>query len=203
EVEALLQLFATHDIPVPMPPSGGFALRPTGRLNLVTLLERTRPKLVLELGRGSSTVWIATVLRSLGAARVVAVDHLDVYADQTRAALTMHGLDDVAEVRCAPLQELDLLGQSSDWYDLALFEDLQDVDLLVVDGPPKSTGPHARRPAFGALEHRLADSAWIVVDDAHRADEAKMAKGWVDQAPGLTYAFSPLPGQILLTYHRA
>src|SRR5690606_25486633 len=54
EVEALLQLFRKVEPVAPMPSSGHWALNPTELLELWSVIERTRPRLVLELGSGTS-----------------------------------------------------------------------------------------------------------------------------------------------------
>lgn len=202
ETEALLQLYRGGDVGVPMPPAGGFALRPTGLLNLVSLIERVRPALVVELGSGTSTIWVATILRKLGRGRLVSFDHLEDYAERTRGLLRLHQLDDVAEVRCAQLRPVDLGDAKSDWYDANQFQDVCDIDLLVVDGPPKSVGEFARRPALPMLQSRLSNGAWIVVDDAGRKDEVRMVAGWLEDTPSLTRRLSLVGDQILLTYER-
>src|SRR5690606_10445060 len=90
EVEALLQLHGKVEPRAPMPPSGKTALNPTGLLQLCALVERLRPKLVLELGSGTSSVWLGYMLERHGG-RLVTVDHHAAFAAETRARLQRHG----------------------------------------------------------------------------------------------------------------
>jgi len=201
EVEALVQLFQGFTPRAPMPSSGGFALNPTDLLDLLHLVRTRKPRLVLELGSGTSTVWIAYALQEIGG-RLVSLDHDPEYAAKTRAALTAHGLTDVAEVREAPLQPVVLDGRSFPWYDMTALADLRGVDLLLIDGPPEKTGPDARYPAMRVLEDRLADAATVVFDDAHRHDEQAALRKWVETIEGLTPEGEALGRHAVLSYKR-
>ncbi|MET0425324.1 MAG: class I SAM-dependent methyltransferase [Actinoplanes sp.] len=201
EVEALAQLFGGFTPRAPMPSSGGFALNPTDLLDLLHLIRTRRPRLVLELGSGTSSVWIAYALEQLGG-RLVSLDHDPGYAARTREALAAHGLTGVAEVRDAPLRPVDLDGRSFPWYDTAALTDLDGVDLLLIDGPPAKTGPDARYPAMRVLEDRLADAATVVFDDANREDEQAAMRRWVETIEGLTPEGETLGRHAVLSYRR-
>jgi predicted O-methyltransferase YrrM len=201
EVEALLQLFQGFTARAPMPSSGGFALNPTDLLDLLHLVRTRKPKLILELGSGTSTVWLAYALQETGG-RLVSLDHEAGYAAKTREALAEHGLTDVAEVREAPLRPVVLDGRTFPWYDVESCADLSDVDLLVIDGPPEKTGPDARYPAMRVLESRLADEATILLDDANRTDEQAALRKWVETIEGLTQEGEALGRHAVLSYRR-
>jgi predicted O-methyltransferase YrrM len=201
EVEALLQLFRGFAPQAPMPPSGGFALNPTDLLDLLHLIRTRQPRLVLELGSGTSTVWIAYALAKSGG-KLVSLDHDAGYAEKTRIALAAHGLGEVAEVRDAPLRPVVLDGRTFPWYDVSAVADLHEVDLLLIDGPPEKTGKDARYPAMRVLEDRLADSATVVFDDAHRQDEAEALRKWVETIEGLTEEGEALGRHAVLAYRR-
>jgi predicted O-methyltransferase YrrM len=185
-----------------MPSSGGFALNPTDLLDLLHLVRTRKPRLVVELGSGTSTVWMAYLMQQIGG-KLISLDHDHGYAEKTRAALAQHGLTEVAEVRDAPLRPVVLDGRTFPWYDVDALADLSDVDLLVIDGPPEKTGPDARYPALRVLEKQLADEATILFDDAHRpAEQAALAK-WLDTIEGLTREGEALGRHAVLSYRRA
>jgi predicted O-methyltransferase YrrM len=163
---------------------------------------RTRqPKLVLELGSGTSTVWLAYALEKSGG-RLVSLDHDPGYAEKTRAMLAAHGLTEVAEVRDAPLRPVLLDGRSFPWYDTDALTDVRAVDLLLIDGPPEKTGPDARYPAMRVLEDKLADAATVVFDDAHRHDEQQALRKWVETIEGLTEEGEAPGRHAVLSYRR-
>jgi predicted O-methyltransferase YrrM len=185
EVEALLQLYAKVDPRQPMPPSGRWALNPQSLLNLFTLVRRQRPRVVVELGSGTSTVWIgyalAAAAESTRPAQLISLDHDESFAEQSQASARLHA-EAIAptEVRFAPLKTVHLGDEDYRWYDPAALADVRDIDLLIVDGPPGGTGPLARYPALPLLADRLTDGAVIVLDDATRDDEKKIIDRWLE-----------------------
>jgi predicted O-methyltransferase YrrM len=201
EVEALLQLFAGLEPRAPMPSSGGWALDPTSLLEISFLVRRAQPKTVLELGSGTSTVWMAYVLEKTGG-RLISFEHDAEYAERTRLLLSTHGLGHVAEVRHAPLRPLVIAGEEFKWYDLDAFADLSDIDLLVVDGPPGATGPVARLPALHVLEDKLSAAASVVLDDIERPDEQDIVRRWTESVAGLVREREIFSRQAVLTYTR-
>jgi predicted O-methyltransferase YrrM len=186
QVEALLQLFARIKPRTGMPSSGGWAMDATNILNLLDVVERTHPQLIVELGGGTSSVWLGYVLEILGSGRLVSIDQDPHYAALTRAQVRRHGLEQVVEVRIATLVESPIPGHETTWYDPAVFDDLEDIDLLLVDGPTKATGPMSRYPALPVLEKRLSSRAVVVLDDAHRPDEKELVMRWLAESPALS-----------------
>jgi predicted O-methyltransferase YrrM len=201
EVEALVQLFQHFTPRAPMPSSGDFALNPTDLLELLHLIRTRQPRLVVELGSGTSSVWIAYALEPFGG-RLISLDHHADYAAKTRAALATHALTGVAEVRDAPLSPLSLDGKTFQWYDVSALADLRDIDMLVVDGPPEATGPDARFPALFVLEPKLADTATIVFDDVNRQDEQAALRRWTETFDGLAREREVLGRHAVLSYAR-
>lgn len=201
EVEALLQLYRGMEPRAPMPPAGKTALNPTGLLQLCALVERLQPKLVLELGSGTSSVWLAYMLERYHG-RLITVDHHSAFAAETRVRLRRHGLADIAEVRDAHLKPVKVDGQSYQWYDTAAFAGLTGIDLLVVDGPPANSGPHARYPAFPLLEEQLSAHATVVLDDVSRQDEQEIVRQWTQSVSGLETEQGTIGNLAVLTYAR-
>jgi predicted O-methyltransferase YrrM len=140
---------------------------------------------VVELGSGTSTVWLAYALEQTGG-RIVSLDHDPHYAQNTREMLRAHGLDQVAEVRDAPLAPITVREADFRWYDTGALSDLNDIDLLLVDGPPGSIGPLSRYPALSVLRPRLAAGATVVLDDLSREDEQETLRRWVYEDCTLT-----------------
>ncbi|MGA5302942.1 O-methyltransferase [Nucisporomicrobium flavum] len=202
EIEAMFQLFGEFTPRAPMPSSGDFALNPTELLDLLHIVRLRRPQLVVELGSGTSTVWLAYALEKLGG-RLVSLDHDADYAGRTREQLDAHGLSGVAEVRTAPLSDIVVDGKSYRWYDVEKLADLRDIDLLLIDGPPTATGPDARYPAMHALESRLAPVATVVLDDANRPDEQDAVRRWTENITGLTAEPQRLGRHVVMSYSRS
>ncbi|WP_172172239.1 O-methyltransferase [Brevibacterium sp. CT2-23B] len=186
QVEAAIQLLDRVDSSEQRyPESGGFAMNPDSLLLLSDLILRHRPKRILELGSGTSTIWTGTFARAVGA-KVVSLEHLDRYRELTGQMIADFDLTEVVDLRLAPLREVDVDGTTAQWYDEQALRGIDDIDLLVVDGPPESSGPAPRYPAFPILRERLTGGALIVVDDFHREQEAQMVETWQKNHPSLT-----------------
>lgn len=178
QTQALTWLSAQVETAWPLPPLTGWAATPELAAWVVALIRETKPRTVVELGSGSSTVLIAHLLQEQGG-RLVSLDHDAAYAEQTRKNLAIRGLQ--AEVLDAPLRPLTLDGRERTWYDLSGLDLPETVDLLLVDGPPHTSHPQARYPAVPAFADRLSEGAVVVLDDAGRPDEKASVAAWCER----------------------
>ncbi len=201
ETEALLQLFREFEPRAPMPSSGRWAMDPTRLLEVLFLIGRKLPKVVLELGSGTSSIWIAYALEKDGG-RLISVDHKTEFADRTKSLLHLHDVSHLAEVRLAELRQLNIKGEEFPWYDVDAFRDINEIDLLLVDGPPGSLGEMARYPALHVLESQLASNAVVILDDADRPDEQGIVQRWITEVAGLRKEREIFSGLTVLTYCR-
>ena len=177
QTQALLQLHGQFAPTAPLPAVAGWAMEPTALVELVNVISRLRPQLVLECGSGTSTLWIAYALRRNGRGRVVALDHQEEYATASSRVIAEHGLTEWAQVQHAPLVPTGTPRGEMPWYSADL-TGLDTIELLVVDGPPQATGELARYPALPVVADRLAPDARILVDDANRPDEVAALHVW-------------------------
>lgn len=184
QTQALLYLNAQLDTSQPLPSLGGAALMPDSAALLVGLIIEHRPRLIVELGSGVSTVVCAHALRQLGAGRIISLDHDATYANTTRQNLATHHLEDWAEVRHAPIESTSIDGADWQWYATSQLPTDQPVDLLIVDGPPKKIQDLARYPAARLLFDRLAPECTILVDDTNRRDEREIVRRWSQELDG-------------------
>lgn len=162
----------------PLPYFTRWSSSPALAARLIGLIKTNRPKRIVELGSGVSTLVMAYAARQAGVGEITSLDHDAVYADITRRNLTAHGLSDIARVLDAPLIDVQTSRGRRTWYDVAALADLKDIDLLIVDGPPRKSGPDARWPAFDLLQSRLAPGAIVVLDDTVRRDEKASVDSW-------------------------
>lgn len=161
------------------------ALRPSGLVTVLNEIWFRRPRLVLELGSGMSTIVTGRLLRELGTGLLLAVEHDDAWADRVQAQLRREGLTDRASVVHAPLRTCEQSWDGSKWYDETALDAALDaagdpIEVLVVDGPPawQIGAGHARFPALDVLAHRLAPGAAVVLDDIERAGEQEVLERW-------------------------
>lgn len=189
QTEALVSLTAALDPVAPLPPTRGWAASPDFLRCVVESVFRKRPRLVVELGSGVSTIVVSYALKRLGQGKLLSLDHEADYAAATRARLGQHGLTDVAQVIHAPLRSVDVNGQSHIWYETSELSLPCAIDILVVDGPPTSVQSLARFPALALFAASLAPDGEVFLDDGHREDEQAVVRRWVAE---LGFAAEPL-----------
>ncbi len=161
-------------------PHQGFEITGEEAAFLFQLIRRLRPKLVMELGGGSSTILFAAALRANGAGRLISVEHDEEHAKRTAQLLEQAELAGWVQPVMAPLVECRVGDQAFNWYSLdpllAAFS--EKIDLLFVDGPPGKIQSLSRYPALPLLAPHLAPHATVFVDDGGRDDEMQMIELW-------------------------
>jgi len=143
-----------------------------------TILER-KPRVIVELGSGASTLVMAYALQELGSGEIFSLDHDAAFAAETTSRIEEHGLRQFATVIHAPIKRYPLNGESWPWYDDASFATLPEIDMLVVDGPPEALRPMARYPALPLLKEKLSKRCLIILDDSIRPSERNIVNRWI------------------------
>ena len=153
---------------------------------IVGAIEKLRPREVVELGCGASTLVVAKALDLNGDGRLTSYDQHAGFVEATSQWLEGHGL--TAALRHAPLVE-DPTTWSHTWYDLHTLP--AEIDLLVIDGPPWTLNPFVRGRAECLFE-RIAPGGMVLLDDAARPGERVVAARWKRDWPN--FRWSLLPG---------
>ena len=181
-IEDSLRLSSELRLTRSLPPLRDWAARPDLLLELTHHIQTEQPKVIVECGSGGSTVVLARCVEMNGIGHVYSLEHSPEYADKTRQEIARHQLASFATVFTAPLRRYDINGEQWLWYS---FETLpaDKIDLLVIDGPPGSTGYLARYPAGALLFKDLSMHAAVFLDDADRSDEREILRRWSLEFP--------------------
>lgn len=183
-VFAEMQLVRLLDLPGRVPPLGGWAASPDFGLLVVQELLRVRPAVAVELGSGATTLLMALAIRQHSlSTRLVALEHRADFKERTEALLADNGVDDLVDVRLAPLGPSSLPDHPTRWYDESALAGLEEIGLVVVDGPPSYTGSRARYPAVPLLAPHFAEQVSILADDTIRDDDLEVVGAWSRQLP--------------------
>ncbi|RJK95345.1 class I SAM-dependent methyltransferase [Vallicoccus soli] len=188
QTEALLNLLCLVSPRSALPATRGWAASPDLLLTYVSEVLAAPPGTdVLELGSGTSTLWAAYALEVRGGeGRVLALDHDERFLERTRAALERHGLAARAEVRHAPIEDLEVAGGTQPWYAVRALEGVSGLGVVLVDGPIGSMHPRSRYPALPLLRDRLVPGAVVLLDDAGRPEERELVDDWAREHPELS-----------------
>ncbi len=169
QLESLQNLYAIIQPRRALPPMRLWAASPDFLVPLAEIIHTYQPRHIVELGSGTSTLISAYCLEKIGAGHITSLDHDAGFAQVTRDLLAAHGLSTWADVKDAPLV--------NGWYDLPSL--VNNVDLLIVDGPPEQAGKLTRYPALPRLFQHLNPGAIIIVDDYMRPTEYESVRRWL------------------------
>lgn len=178
DLEAVENLRAVLDGRQPLPPRDGWSISPDALDAILHRVLEHRPRGILEVGSGFSTVLLAGCVRLLGAGHVVSLEHEPAYADRTRRLLEQHGLSSHATVLTRELRDQVIDGVEVPWYAVTEEDLPASIDLLFVDGPPGTVAPEARWPALPRVAQRLTGGALVILDDADRPGEDRTVTRW-------------------------
>lgn len=146
--------------------------------HLQQMLVKQRPRRILELGSGNSTLFLADYCRWYGA-QLVSLEHDARFFHKTAALLKTFGLDRAVDLRHAPLQSVSVSGQVGQFYGARL---KGPFDFVLMDGPPMRYG---RELALPMVAKHLADPWYLWLDDGNRHHEQACVWQWCRQFPGL------------------
>jgi predicted O-methyltransferase YrrM len=147
-------------------------MRPAGLVRVCNEIvhgDRTR---ILECGSGVSTVLLARLLEERGRGALTSLEHDAHWATLIQDHLRREHLDEIARVVHAPLEG------NPPWYRLDGMPD--EIDLLIVDGPPAFEPGHGARrtPALPRFDDKLVDDAAVILDDIDRRGEQQTIATW-------------------------
>ncbi|MFC3713275.1 class I SAM-dependent methyltransferase [Sphingoaurantiacus capsulatus] len=178
----LLSLIRLSDAQVP--PDGGWVAGADFLLLLARQVLAQKPGLVVEFGSGVSSVVIGRCLQLNGHGRLVSFDHDAGFAELTRRRLARAGVP--GEVHAAPLKP-GVDGYGGSWYGHGELPD--GIDLLVIDGPPawREEQAESRGSAAPAAFGKLAPGGIVLLDDAARPGEQRVAQRWRAEHPEIAF----------------
>jgi predicted O-methyltransferase YrrM len=133
---------------------------------------------IVELGSGTSTLILASVFPTLlEDPQIISVEGEETYARHAQEMLRQHKLDRYANVSWVPYA----LSDGRVWFSKPELEQMlceKRVDILIVDAPPGSRQPRARQPAIPFFLPFLDEGSVVMLHDALRPDESRIAKEW-------------------------
>ena len=172
----------------------GWAASPELLVEVYRQILDKKPRLVLDIGSGLTTLIAAFALKKNGRGHVVALEHEPGFAEETSALLRKHNLGDWGSLEFSRLVDRRVGSERYSWYD-ARMEFFAPIELMIVDGPPGNSGKLARYPAVPLLRKRLAPSSVIILDDLHRPDEREIFQKWATELGAVDSELMGTPGR--------
>lgn len=160
---------------VQLPTWNHWSLPPDTLHYILMEVREKQPKRVVEFGAGISTICVGALLKQYGG-KLFSIEHDERYAEIKRLEVARAGLADIIEIRVAEITPGAETPFGHPWYDTTSIEDLNDIELVLVDGPPQAFGREVRYPGISAMLERLSAHGQIICDDANRTGERNIKK---------------------------
>ncbi|MBK8681877.1 MAG: class I SAM-dependent methyltransferase [Bacteroidetes bacterium] len=175
--------YATYPLQLHLPLITSFTIAPDFAFILIKTIQTRKPKTILELGCGRTTLIAAAYLKQNGLqGKIISVDGDKEYLEQCRYFATLNGLESYIQFVHAPITEQVINKKTYNWYNADMLPKEQ-FDLLLIDGPPEKVGVLSRYPALPLLIQYAAEHAVILADDAGRPDMIITAQHWQKEFP--------------------
>lgn len=180
QIESLMLIYNSLPNLKLLPSTRGWAGSPDFLAKIAETILKEKPAFIFEASSGVSTIIIGLALKLNNYGQVISLDHEELYSIVTQENIKFNEIEDFAKVKYCPLSLYNNLDQPHLWYQTESLELSDKIDLLIIDGPPRSTQPLARYPAIPLLHQHFADRVLILLDDANRKDEVIIIGKWIE-----------------------
>ncbi|MDD5217955.1 MAG: class I SAM-dependent methyltransferase [Candidatus Omnitrophica bacterium] len=189
QMESLFSIYSVLNLKDSLPEMRHSAISPDFARTMVSIILKHKPRLVVELGSGVSTLIAAYALQKIGQGEILSVEHDPVYFETVQRYLSERHLDQIAKVVLSPLEPVKIKGKEWVWYRAGDFAALSAIDFVIIDGPPQygQPAPMVRYPALPVLYPKLSPHASLILDDAMRDDEKKTLEVWQREFKDFSY----------------
>lgn len=176
--QSLQSIYGLIDIRSPLPTMGAWAASPDFIQIISEIILEKKPKTVVECGSGVSSVVIGYLLEKNERGRLFSLENSDVFFEKSKQLIAQHQLDSQVDILHAPLISMKLNKADVKWYDTTQVADIQQIDILIIDGP---TGH--RYPVLPMLFEQLSDTVIIIIDDCKREKDSGNISRWLSEFP--------------------
>jgi hypothetical protein len=171
-------------------PWSQYAMRPSGIVKILNEILINQRFTVVECGAGLTTFYIASLMQQQDKGHLYSIEHDAAWLEVVRSLLAVRGLESYVTFIHAPLVDCELSLEGTAWYDRQAIDQAiqnQNIDLLVIDGPPAFDRKrrYARYPAPLYLQSYFAENYTIILDDINREGEQHILQQWQQKFPKL------------------
>lgn len=167
---------------LPLPAMRSWAVSPDLAQYLIEHIDQYKPKVILEIGCGVSTLVNAYCCEKNGRGKVISIDSEAEYAKTFEEKVVRHGLGEHSDIIVSDFKNFDFSGGKWKWYDID-FDALPMIDLLFVDAPYYHLQSNARYPALPLLADKIQPGGFVLLDDASRKDIRWVLNEWKKEFP--------------------
>jgi predicted O-methyltransferase YrrM len=158
------------------------------------------PSVILEAGSGFSTVYIAACMKTLGTGTLISLEHEEQFTTVTKKLIKQLQLESFVSLHVAPLRLFSIGNKKWFWYDFeSSLNNITQIDLMIVDGPPQKKQPMCRYPAMPLIRNKFVKGSRLILDDVRRSDEQKIIQRWKKEFDIALEIFEHERGTCLIT----
>lgn len=144
---------------------------------------------ILELGTGLSTIVLSKILNKLNNGKLYSIENDRIFYEKTKKLLELNKLDNICDLFFSPLEYVYINGIKWTWYNIYFLSKVNNIDILIIDGPPAYIQKMSRFPALPILIDKLNYNISIYLDDGNREDEKKIIREWKNLYKELNFEF--------------
>jgi glycosyltransferase involved in cell wall biosynthesis len=153
--------------------------------HFIELVKENKPSTIVECGSGLTTLVGGYMVKNKIIKHFISIEHEEQFYEATLNDLKKHTLEKYVTLLYAPLKRISINGEEWFWYNTDRFETtINQIDILLVDGPPGQIQKHSRYPAFPLLKKFFHKNIVVVLDDSDRTDEKEIINRWLLENPG-------------------
>ena len=149
---------------------------------------KEKPEKIVECSSGTSSLVLARCCELNGGGKVYSLENGKQYVESTQNQLAAFSLSTYCDVIYSPLESIVVNQHSFQWYSLNKFKQ-NNIDMLVIDGPPGFIQKNSRYPALPLLEKFMAKECIVFLDDAARDDEKNIVQQWLKIYPEFEFEY--------------
>ena len=179
QIESLLSIYNSLPNLKYLPATRGWAGSPDFLNKIIEVILKHKPRFVLEASSGVSSIVIGLALKKNNYGKSLSFEHDISYSKVTQKNINVNEIEDISTVMDCPINDYLIEGETWKWYETEGLTFTDKIDLLIIDGPPRTTQNLARYPAIPILHKHFSDNIIILLDDAKRPDEIVILEKWI------------------------
>jgi predicted O-methyltransferase YrrM len=167
-----------------LPNWNNWSMPPDTLAFVIDHIKAEKPKNIVEFGSGISTIVIASLIKDYGG-MLTSYEHDEAYAKVQQTNLSKRDLSNWVDLQIASIGSELHQPFSLPWYEIPKLEELNDIDLVLIDGPLRSFGAEVRFPGADLLIPRLRPGGLVIFDDADRNGEQNIKFALIKKYPNM------------------
>jgi glycosyltransferase involved in cell wall biosynthesis len=184
---SVAKLAFKDDIPLSwLRQTGGWAMDCHIYSYLAELLDSIEKPSILEFGSGMGSKILHKLALNRGG-QCVSVEHDKKWYERSLLELEKHNLAVDGSVVFSNLEDVNIFGVETKFYDMSWLSAEKKFDVVLVDGPPQAISPIGRLASLPLVVKNLRERFYVFLDDFDRPMEQKIVQLWKRIAPELHY----------------